>query len=209
MPEEQRKTIEASAGLTSREPREGEALMGHDGKAEHSVDPHFWLDPNLAIRYVENIRDGLSQADPQGAQEYARNAEAYTTQLRELDQWIAEQVKKVPEDRRKIVTNHESFGYFADRYGFEIVGTIMPSVSTDASPSAQQLAQLVDRIRQTGVPAVFLEAGTNPQLAEQIGRETGIRVVTDLYSHSLTDAQGAAPTYLEMMRHNTKPSSMR
>ena len=144
-------------------------------------DPHFWLDPTKAITYVENIRDGLSQADPAGKDVYAANAAAYIAQLQELDTWIAQQVgQSIPAERRQIVTNHESFGYFADRYGFTIIGTVVPSVSTGSAPSAQQLARLVDRIKATGAPAIFLETGANPQLAQQVAAETGVKVVTDL-----------------------------
>jgi ABC-type Zn uptake system ZnuABC Zn-binding protein ZnuA len=190
--------IVASQGLISRTPRPGELPV------EGQTDPHFWLDPTNVVRYVENIRDGLSQADPAGAEVYARNAETYIAQLKALDQWIAGQVQQVPPARRLLVTNHESFGYFADHYGFQIVGTIVPSVSTGSSPSAQQLAQLVDRIRATGAPAIFLETGTNPQLAEQLSQETGIRVVTGLYTHSTTAAGGEAPSYIEMMKFDTR-----
>ncbi|PWH20597.1 MAG: ABC transporter substrate-binding protein [Ardenticatenia bacterium] len=169
----------------------------------HEGDPHFWLDPNYVIHYVENIRDGLSQVDPAGAAFYAQNADAYIAQLQDLDRWIREQVVQVPPERRLLVTNHESFGYFADRYGFRVVGTILPGVSTGVSPSAQQLAQLIDLIHETGAPAIFLETGSNPQLAEQIARETGVRVVSDLYTHSPSPPDGPAPTYLDMMRYNT------
>ncbi len=217
----ERQVIEAASGLPMRTPEEGE--MGqedeqHDHEAEvsdspgeeseqlhhHEGDPHFWLDPNCVETYVQNIRDGLSQADPGGAATYATNAEAYIAQLRQLDLWITDQVQQVPVERRLLVTNHESFGYFADRYGFLVVGTILPSVSTGASPSAQQMAQLIDHIRQTGAPAIFLETGTNPQLAQQIAQEAGVKVVTELYSHSTTEADGPAPTYIEMMRYNTR-----
>jgi ABC-type Zn uptake system ZnuABC Zn-binding protein ZnuA len=196
----QRLVIEASAGLTSRKPREGEIV--EEGHQES--DPHFWLDPVDAIKYVENIRDGLSKADPAGAAIYVRNADAYIARLRELDTWIADQVKQIPPERRLLVTNHESFGYFADRYGFRIVGTIIPSVSTDASPSAQQLARLVDQIKSTGGRAIFLETGTNPQLAQQIAKDAGVRVVAELYTHSVTPPGGKAPSYIEMMRYDTK-----
>jgi ABC-type Zn uptake system ZnuABC Zn-binding protein ZnuA len=170
----------------------------------HAGDPHFWLDPNNVIKYVENIRDGLSQADPSGAATYQANASAYIAQLKQLDQWIAEQVKVIPPERRLFVTNHESFGYLADRYGFKVVGTIIPSISTGASPSAQQLATLVNQIKTAKAKAIFLETGTNPQLAKQIAQETGIKVVTELYTHSTTDAKGPAPTYIEMMKYNIK-----
>jgi ABC-type Zn uptake system ZnuABC Zn-binding protein ZnuA len=101
-----------------------------------------------------------------------------------------------------LVTNHESLGYFADRYGFTVVGAVIPSVSTDASPTAQQMAALIEQIKATGAPAIFLEAGANPQLAQQVAAETGVKVVTDLYTHSLSAPGGPAPTYIDMMKYN-------
>jgi ABC-type Zn uptake system ZnuABC Zn-binding protein ZnuA len=199
----QRAVIEASAGLTQREPKEGEHVEEHEADHEHEGDPHFWLEPNHVIKYVENIRDGLSAADPKGAATYAANAEAYIAKLKELDRWIADRVAEVPEANRLLVTNHESFGYFADRYGFQIIGTVVPSVSTGSSPSAQQLAALIDHLKATGAKAIFLETGTNPQLAEQVAKETGSKVITNLYSHSITEPGGPAPTYIDMMKTNT------
>jgi ABC-type Zn uptake system ZnuABC Zn-binding protein ZnuA len=189
--------IEASAGLKSRQPGSKELVDEPEG------DPHFWLDPNNVIKYVENIRDGLSEADPAGATAYQANAAAYIARLKDLDRWIADQVQQLPAAKRLLVTNHESLGYFADRYGFKIVGTVIPSVSTEASPSAQDLAQLIDHIRQTGARAIFLEAGANPQLADQVASETGVKVVNDLYTHSITAPDGEAPTYLDMMKFDT------
>lgn len=211
------KIIDASQGLTGRTPAAGEpaeAGGGHENEDatgaqaqgehhQHEGDPHFWLAPGNVVRYAVNIRDGLSQADPEGAEIYAANADAYITQLRNLDKWIEEQVDRIPKDRRLIVTNHESLGYFADRYGFRIVGTIIPSVSTEASPSARQLAHLIDTIKATGARAIFLETGTNPQMAQQVAKETGMKVVTDLYTHSVTEPNGPAPGYIEMMKYNT------
>ena len=194
----QRLVIESSAGLTSRLPKQGEQAPSE------GTDPHFWLDPNNAIKYVENIRDGLSRADPDGTAVYAANAQAYIAQLKELDGWIAEQVQMVPPERRLLVTNHESFGYFADRYGFKVIGAIVPSVSTEASPSAQQLARLVDSIKAAGAVAIFLETGSNLQLAQQVAQDAGVKVVTGLYTHSVSAADGPAPTYIEMMKYNTR-----
>ena len=183
-----RLVIEASTGLASSE----------------NTDPHFWLDPLNVITYVENIRAGLSEADPGGSQIYQENADSYISQLKDLDTWIQMQVAKIPPERRQLVTNHESFGYFADRYGFTIVGTILSSSSASASPSAQELGALIDQIRSSGAGVIFLETGTNPQLANQLSQETGIKVITDLYSHSLTAADGSAPDYISMMRHNVQ-----
>jgi ABC-type Zn uptake system ZnuABC Zn-binding protein ZnuA len=177
--------IEAAQGLVSASSRPG--------------DPHFWLDPNYGIHYVERIRDGFISVDPQGEALYTQNAADYIQELEELDAWIAEQVEQIPVERRLLVTNHESFGYFADRYGFQIVGTIVPSFSTGSSPSAQQLVQLVEAIKATNAPAIFLESGTNPQLAEQVAREAGIEVVVDLLTNLVAPPGG----YIELLQYNT------
>jgi ABC-type Zn uptake system ZnuABC Zn-binding protein ZnuA len=204
----QRLVIEASSGLSPTRRSDEEIVCAPPGAAddEHGAggDPHFWLDPMLVIRYVENIRDGFSQADPQGKESYEDNAAAYITRLEELDAWIAEQVATIPPERRLLVTNHESLGYFADRYGFKLIGAILPSFSTGASPSAGDLARLADCIKSSGTQAIFLETGSNPQLAEQLAKETGIQVVTELYSHSITPPGGNAPDYISMMKYNTE-----
>lgn len=197
----QRLLIEASAGLTTREPKPGE--IAHADEQHGPGDPHFWLDPLSVVRYVENIRDGLIQADPAGKDAYTQNAAAYIAQLQELDGWIRAQVEQVPPARRQLITNHESFGYYADRYGFSVSGTILTSVSSSASPSARQLVELIERIRQSGAPAIFLETGASPQLANQIASETGIKVVTGLYTHSITAPGGKAPSYIAMIKANT------
>ncbi len=195
----QRAVIEAAAGLTSRQLHEGEIA-----DPDHGGDPHFFLDPNNVVKYVENIRDGLSTADPEGAAVYTANAAAYIVKLKDLDRWIADRVKEVPEANRLLVTNHDNFGYFADRYGFKIIGTVLPSVSTGSEPSAQQLAELIDHIKAAGAKAIFLERGSNPQLAEQVAKETGSQVVTDLYGDSLGEANGPASTYVDMLKFDTQ-----
>jgi ABC-type Zn uptake system ZnuABC Zn-binding protein ZnuA len=191
------KVVEASAGLPPRVPRAGEPAAG-DGS--HETDPHFWLDPLNVIRYAENIRDALSVFDPAGADAYRASAAAYAEKLRELDRWITAEVARVPPAKRLLVTNHESLGYFADRYGFQVVGTVIPSVSTGSSPSARQLADLVARLRSTGTTAIFVEVGADVRVARQVADEAGVRLVTSLRTHTLTDASGPAPSYLAMMR---------
>lgn len=205
--EGERLVIEASKGLKMREVREGEIVHQEtlaDDEEQHEGDPHFWLDPTQVIRYVENIRDGLTQADPEGAAIYKANAAQYIQELNALDARIKIQVETIPDANRKLVTDHDTFGYFADRYGFEIVGMIVPSFSTADSTSAQELARLIDAIRATDAKAIFLDASTNPQVAEQIARETGARVITGLYSHSLSQPNGPAPTYIQMLEYNTQ-----
>ena len=185
------KVVEASAGIHPR----------MDAAGAQSPDPHMWLDPNNMIVYVENIRDALSQLDPTGEATYKSNADAYIAKLKSLDAWISEQVGQIPPEKRMLVTNHEALGYFADRYGFTVVGTVIESFSSDASPSAQQLAALIDQIRSSGAPAIFLDAGDNDTFAQQIADETGVQVVTDLHLESLTKGTPAA-TYLDMMKYN-------
>jgi ABC-type Zn uptake system ZnuABC Zn-binding protein ZnuA len=196
--------IIASAGLTPRTPQAGEPTDVVQTGSNTQLDPHFWLNPLNVITYVENIRDGLINADPAGSELYKLNAENYISILRQLDGELQAEIEQIPRERRLLVTNHESFGYFADRYGLRIIGAIIPSVSTGSSPSAQDLAKLADAINASGAPAVFLETGSNPSLANQIAVETGVKVVTDLYTHSLSAADGPAATYLDMMRHDTR-----
>jgi zinc/manganese transport system substrate-binding protein len=197
--------VEASAGLESRTPRPGEpAREAADDGAEPETDPHFWLDPTLAQAYVATIRDAFSAADPEGAATYAANAERYVAKLEALDQWIRAQVETIPADQRLLVVNHVSHGYFADRYGFKVVGAVIPSVATGATPTARQLADLTQAIRESGAKAIFVESEENPALAAQIAAETGIAVVDDLRDHSLSGPDGEAPTYIEMMRFDTR-----
>ena len=194
--------VEATAGLephpAEEHANETESGTGH----EHEVgDPHMWLDPNLVITYVENIRDGLIQVDPDGAEIYKANADGYISQLEDLDKWIVEQVNTIPAERRLLVTNHEAMGYFAERYGFEVVDTILPSFSSEAGASAQEIVAAVEAVKSAGAPAIFLGEVENSDLANQIASETGVKVIHDLYLESLTDGEPAA-TYMDMMKHN-------
>jgi len=180
--------VEASTGVSAR-------------KEAGSIDPHMWLDPNNMIVYVENIRNALTHADPEGEAVYKDNADSYIAKLKALDSWIQEQVGQIPPEKRLLVTNHESLGYFAKRYGFSVTGTVIESFSSDASPSAQQLAALIDQVRSSGAPAIFLDAADTDIFAQQIADETGVKVVTDLHLESLTDGPPAA-TYIDMMKYN-------
>ena len=187
----EREIIEASTGISPR----------RDAEGEHGVDPHMWLDPNNVILYVENIREGLTHYDPEGAAVYQSNADTYVAELKSLDKWIVEQVSQISQERRLLVTNHEALGYFAERYGFTVTGTVIESFSSGASPSAGQMAGLIEQIKSSGAPAIFLDASDNESLAKQIASETGVRVVTNLHLESLTDGAPAA-TYIDMMKYN-------
>jgi ABC-type Zn uptake system ZnuABC Zn-binding protein ZnuA len=191
--------VDASAGLESRSPQPGEPPLGSS-----ETDPHFWLDPVLVKTYATNIRDAFTKADPDGAAAYETNAAAYSKRLDELDAWIQSQVATIPAANRKLVMDHASHGYFADKYGFSVVGTVIPSVSTGETPTAKQLGDLTAAIRKSGAKAIFVEIEENPKLAQQIAAETGITVVDDLLDHSLTEANGVAPTYIDMMKFDTQ-----
>jgi ABC-type Zn uptake system ZnuABC Zn-binding protein ZnuA len=195
----ERLIVEASRGLTGRDPSPAESnLVEKPG----GLDPHFWLDPNLVVTYVENIREGLIQVDPAGAYEYNTRADGYIAELVVLDSWIKTRVEEIPAEERLLVTNHETLGYFADHYGFTVIGTIIPATTSGITPGARELAELEDRILATGVKAIFVETEGNIDLASQIGRDTGVRVITGLFTHSLSGPDGPAPTYIDMMKHN-------
>ncbi len=188
----ERSIITASDGLQANTIEEDGMQVG---------DPHMWLDPNRVVEYVKNIRNGLAQVDPTGTTVYDANARTYITQLKELDAWIVEQVNTIPVERRLLVTNHEAMGYFAERYGFTVVDTILPSFSSEASASAQEIVGSIEMVKSSGAPAIFLGDVENSDLADQIAAETGVKVVNDLHLESLTDGAPAA-TYIDMMRHN-------
>lgn len=171
----------------------------HDDEA----DPHIWHDPRNAKTMVTNIARAFIAADPAGAADYERNLAAYLAQLDRLDQDIAAQVATL--DARKLVTNHDAFGYFVDRYGFEFVGSIIPSFDTSAEMSASGITALVDAIKAAGVKAVFSESSLPAKTAQTIAREAGVKVVAGedaLYGDGLGPAGSPGGTYLEMMQHN-------
>uniref|UniRef100_UPI0026082CF1 metal ABC transporter solute-binding protein, Zn/Mn family n=1 Tax=uncultured Bradyrhizobium sp. TaxID=199684 RepID=UPI0026082CF1 len=170
-------------------------MGGHD-------DPHAWQSVANAKIYVVNIRDGLIAVAPDQAAIFKANADAYLAKLEVLDRELHEAVAKIPEARRKVISTHGAFGYFADAYGVTFFSPL--SVSTDAEPSARDIAAIIAQIRDAKIPAVFLENITDPRLIQRIAAETGAKVGGTLYSDSLTGEKGPAPTYIDMVRHNIK-----
>jgi len=173
----------------------------HEG---HGTDPHVWLSVDNARVMVENLRDALIDLDNANADYYRDNATRYLSTLDALDRDIQTHVQSIPAACRKLVTNHEVLGYFAEAYGFELVGSVIPSTVTDAQPSAADVADIVRKIRDEDVPAIFAESSANPALVEQVAREAGIKVVDDLYGDSLGPPSSAGGTYEGMMRENTR-----
>ncbi|MCS7286549.1 MAG: metal ABC transporter substrate-binding protein [Anaerolineae bacterium] len=180
-------------------PFEGESHEEHEH--EFRVDPHVWFDPINVITWTQHIALALGKVDSQNAKLYQKKASDYERRLLELDTWIKEKVEGVPPERRKLVTDHMAFGYFARRYGFQQVGTIIPGVTTLAEPSAQDIAELIELIKEEKVPAIFVSASASPKMAEQIAQDTGIKVIP-LYIESLSQPGGPASTYFELMRYN-------
>ncbi len=183
--------VDLSSALTLRE--------GGGDEKDGGVDPHVWLDPLNVVEWTREIAAALSKVDPGHADAYGDRAAAYATELYALDAWIRDQVATLPVEARNLVTDHEAFGYFADRYGFQQIGAVIPSYSTLSEPSAREVASLEDAIRAAGVPCLFVGTTIPAALAEQVAADTGTRVVF-LYAESLSDADGPAPTYIDLMR---------
>ncbi len=191
--------ITASDGIT---PRQFQGLAEATPSNEHSAgDPHVWLDPANVIIWVQNIEAALSAFDAQHADQYKVNAQTYIDSLNQLDAWIKDQVSVIPESNRRIVTDHMLLGYFADRYGFELVGAVIPAYSSAAQPSAQELAALEDAIRSYGVKVILVGNTVNPNLADRVAQDTGTKLVT-FYAETLSAPDGPAATYLDYMRYN-------
>ncbi len=187
------------------EDEHGEDEHGEDGHDDHdhgTHDPHFWFDPLRVKLAVNEIAARLTALDPDSGDTFNANAAAYNAQLDELHAWTEQQVATVPEERRRLVTSHHSLGYFADLYGFEVVGVIL-SITTEGEPTVQHLAQLVEKVEENGVPAVFGETTMSERLATAVATESGVTMVR-LHSGSLGAEGSGAETYLEMARTNVK-----
>ena len=181
---------------------EGADGHGEGEDADEEIDPHWWEDPRNAIRAVEAIRDALIEADPTGRATYERGASAYVRRLEALDREIADCMRRVPTDKRKLVTTHDALGYFAERYDVEVVGALIPSLSTQAQPSARDISELVDQIRVEGVEAIFPETALNQRLENAVSREAGAEVGGQLWADALGPEGSGAETYLDAMRKN-------
>ena len=169
-------------------------------------DPHAWQSAANANVYVANIRDALTAADPAGADAYRAHAAAYLARLDALDAEVKQAVAAIPADRRRVISTHDAFGYFQQAYGIEFIAP--QGVSTEAEPSARDVARIITQIKRQKIPAVFLENITDPRLMQRIAQETGARIGGKLFSDALTEEGGEAPSYIEMMRHNIKQISL-
>ncbi|MBO4223345.1 metal ABC transporter substrate-binding protein [Bradyrhizobium neotropicale] len=171
-------------------------------KLGSAPDPHAWQSVANAKIYVANIRDALAAAAPANAAAFRTNAESYLAELDALDREARQAVATIPEARRKVISTHRAFGYFAAAYGIEFIAPV--GVSTESEPSARDIAGIITQIKKAKIPAIFLENVSDPRLIQRIADETGARIGGTLYSDSLTAENGEAPTYIAMVRHNIK-----
>ena len=179
------------------------ALRVTEGVYAGDPDPHAWMDPQIARHYVDAAEAALRARYPQHAARYAANANRFRAELGALDAEIRALMAKLPPARRQLVTTHDAFRYFARRYDLNLVATIW-GISTEAEPSARQVAQIVGAIRKAGVPTVFVETTVNPKLMQRIALEAGVAVGEPLYGDSLGKPGSGADHYIGMMRANAR-----
>src|SRR5579872_215211 len=171
-------------------------------KAGSDTDPHAWQSVVNAKQYVANIADALAAADPVDTDFFRKNAASYVAKLDALDREVQQAVSRIPESRRKVISTHDAFGYFEARYGIEFIAPL--GVSTESEASARDVAAIITQVKAQHIPAVFLERVSDPRLMRRISAETGAKIGGTLYSDSLTDEKGDAPTYIDLVRHNIR-----
>ena len=172
--------------------------------SEPDGDPHWWHDPTLFERAATALGERLASIDPSHADAYRANARSYVTRIRAMDAANKRLIATVPRGERKLVTNHDAFGYFAAHYGITVVGSVLPSLSTVAQPSAKDVADLIGKIRAEHVRAIFTESSLNPALEEQIASEAGVKVYANLYGDTLGPPGSPGATYIGMERWNMR-----
>lgn len=188
------RSVVASQGIKPR------TLPAEKGHSHAETDPHAWQDPTHVIAYVRNIAAALEQLDPPSASSYQRNSEAYIKELQALDAWAKEQFAAIPASKRKVITSHDAFGYFGAHYQVSFLAP--QGLSTEAEPSAKEVAQLIRQIQREKIKAVFVENMSNPKLLAQLSKDAGVTVGPELYVDALSAPGGPADTYLKLMRHN-------
>jgi zinc/manganese transport system substrate-binding protein len=178
----------------------GETVVASTGVKALPSDPHAWQNPNNVELYVRNIAAGLSKVDATGASTYQANAEAYVKELQALDAWAKAQFQEILVVKRKVITSHDAFGYFAAHYQIKFIAP--QGISTEAEPSAKQVAVLIKQIQREKIKAIFVENMSNPKLLAQLSKDAGATVGASLYADALSAPDQPGATYLQMMRHN-------
>ena len=167
----------------------------HDEHLHGPIDPHFWLDPSRVSIAIDEIKAQLSNMDPDSSDYYQKNASVYKGQLSDLDQHMRSVFEKIPEKDRKLVTSHEALGYLEDKYGFDVIGAVIPAATTDSGPTAANIAKLIDEIKLTKVKGIFMEKGVEEKITRQIAQDANVQVITGLQVEYLKEGE----SYVEMM----------
>jgi zinc/manganese transport system substrate-binding protein len=188
-------TVVASTGVPARKMQ-----VSGDSHGHQEADPHAWQNPENVVLYVKNIAAGLSSVDPEGAATYQANAAAYAEELTKFDAWAKAQFASIPVARRKVITSHDAFGYFAAHYQISFLAP--EGISTDTEPSARHVAELIRQMKREKIRVVFVENMRNPKLMAQLGRDAGATLGGTLYSDALSGPEEPGSSYLKLMRHN-------
>ncbi len=167
---------------------------------QEGEDPHAWLDVTNVILYVNNIRDDLSERDPEGAEQYSANAEKYITELEDLHDWIQSEVETVEQTKRTIVVSENAFQYFGEQYGFETVGIWQLNSHEEGTHS--QIANVVETVRERQIPAVFVETTVDKRFMETVSRDAGVEIAGEVYTDAVGLEGSGAETYIKMIEHN-------
>ena len=175
-------------------------MKGEGQGSKEIADPHAWQDLDDGRCYVANITKALTVIDPQGAATYVSLAEAYSRKLIDLNTWVKEEFLSIPNDKRRMITSHDAFGYLGGAYEIEILSPM--GFSTESEPSAGEVKKLIRQIRKEKITAVFVENISDPRMIEQIAKESGVTVSGELYSDALSKPDGPAPTYIDMFKNN-------
>ncbi len=168
---------------------------------ENSADPHAWMDASLGLTYIKNIKEALSELDPDNADIYTFNYGVYKKQLEDLDQYIKTEIQKIPTQKRVLITSHDAFQYYGRAYGIRLEAIL--GTSTDAEAQTSDIIRLNKVIKSNNVPALFIESTINPKLLKQLAKDNDIEIGGQLYADSIGDEESPAPTYIDMLKHNT------
>jgi len=168
---------------------------------QNATDPHAWMDPNNGLIYIRNIKEALIQMDPDNRPAYEENYATYTNKLKQLDQYIMDAIQTIPENKRILITSHDAFQYYGRRYGIRLESVI--GASTDAEVQTADIVRLTKVIKESGVPALFVESTINPKILEQLAADNRLRIGGKLYSDSIGSKDSPAPSYYDMLKHNT------
>ncbi|MBM7342808.1 metal ABC transporter substrate-binding protein [Pantoea coffeiphila] len=184
-------TIVASSGINTRK-------MEEDGKT--ITDPHAWNSMQNGVIYATNVMNALIAADPTDAAYFRQQGNAYIEQLKKLDSWAQQQFAQIPQSKRKVLTSHDAFGYFGQRYGVSFLSPV--GFSTESEASASDVASLINQLKKEKINAWFIENQTDPRLVKQIASATGAKQGGELYPEALTEKGGEADSYVAAFKHN-------